>query len=176
MFDNFLGGIITDGKSNYSLVKKKIVCFDEPYAEKGKLDTFNPESIKSTKYVFWFAILDLKTCFRCREKYGKIYNKDEIIDPEPPLHYNCRCEIKALRSVKAGNATKNGNDGADYWIKCFGELPGYYVTKDFAYSVGWRDGKSLSKYAFGKRIFGGIYNNTNGHLPDAPGRIWYEAD
>ena len=92
------------------------------------------------------------------------------------MHYNCRCEIKALRSVKAGNATKNGNDGADYWIKCFGELPGYYVTKDFAYSVGWRDGKSLSKYAFGKRIFGGIYNNTNGHLPDAPGRIWYEAD
>lgn len=176
MFDNSLGGIITDGKSNYSLVKKKVVYFDEPYAEKGKLDTFNPESIKSTKYVFWFAILDLKTCFRCREKYGKIYNKDEIIDPEPPLHYNCRCEIKALRSVKAGNATKNGNDGADYWIKCFGELPGYYVTKDFAYSVGWRDGKSLSKYAFGKRIFGGIYNNTNGHLPDAPGRIWYEAD
>ncbi len=92
------------------------------------------------------------------------------------LHYNCRCEIKALRSVKAGNATKNGNDGADYWIKYFGELPKYYVTKDFAYSVGWRDGKSLSKYAFGKMIFGGIYNNSNGHLPNAPERIWYEAD
>lgn len=106
----------------------------------------------------------------------KKYNIDEIIDPRPPLHYNCRCEIKTLRSIKAGNATKNGNDGADYWIKYFGDLPKYYVTKDFAYSVGWRDGKSPSKYAFGKMIFGGIYNNSNGHLPDAPGRIWYEAD
>ena len=23
---------------------------------------------------------------------------------------------------------------------------------------------------------GDIYDNDNGHLPDAPGRIWYEAD
>ncbi len=22
----------------------------------------------------------------------------------------------------------------------------------------------------------GVYYNTNGHLPSAPGRIWYEAD
>lgn len=22
----------------------------------------------------------------------------------------------------------------------------------------------------------GIYHNRNGHLPDSPGRIWYEAD
>ena len=55
-------------------------------------------------------------------------------------------------------------------------MPKYYVTKDFAYSVGWRDGKPPSKYAFDKMIFGGIYNNSNGHLPDVPGRIWYEAD
>lgn len=25
-------------------------------------------------------------------------------------------------------------------------------------------------------IFGGIFSNYNGHLPDDPGRIWYEAD
>lgn len=25
-------------------------------------------------------------------------------------------------------------------------------------------------------IMGGIYHNKNSHLPDAPGRIWYEAD
>lgn len=25
-------------------------------------------------------------------------------------------------------------------------------------------------------ISAGVYENQNGHLPDAPGRIWYEAD
>ena len=62
---------------NYSYVKKKLIYFDESYVEKGSLDPFSPESIKSTKYVFWLAILDVKTYFRCRERYGKIYNKDE---------------------------------------------------------------------------------------------------
>ena len=28
----------------------------------------------------------------------------------------------------------------------------------------------------GKMITKGIYKNRNGHLPSAPGRIWYEAD
>ena len=28
----------------------------------------------------------------------------------------------------------------------------------------------------GSYITNGIYNNSNGHLPVAPGRIWYEAD
>ena len=28
----------------------------------------------------------------------------------------------------------------------------------------------------GKMIFGGIYQNKNGHLPMTPNRIWYEAD
>lgn len=27
-----------------------------------------------------------------------------------------------------------------------------------------------------KMIIGGVFNNTNKHLPDAPDRIWYEAD
>lgn len=25
-------------------------------------------------------------------------------------------------------------------------------------------------------LTGGMYNNKNKHLPDAPGRVWYEAD
>ncbi len=92
------------------------------------------------------------------------------------LHYNCRCEFKTLRSVKAGNATKNDNDGADYWIKFFGELPKYYVTKNEAKKIGWRQSKSPENYIPDKMITGGIYHNKNGHLPNAPGRIWYEAD
>ena len=25
-------------------------------------------------------------------------------------------------------------------------------------------------------LMGGVYKNVNGHLPNAPGRVWYEAD
>lgn len=43
--------------------------------------------------------------------------------------------------------------------------------------MGWVPKKgNLDEVAPGKMIFGGVYRNNNGHLPDAPGRIWYEAD
>ena len=71
---------------------------------------------------------------------------------------------------------KNEKDGADYWLKYFGELPEYYVTKNQAKSFGWRQGKSPANYISGKMIAGGIYRNKNGHLPDTHERIWYEAD
>lgn len=41
---------------------------------------------------------------------------------------------------------------------------------------GWRSGKKVSKFADGKMLFKGIYDNDNYHLPQKPGRIWYEAD
>ena len=149
---------------------------EESHSSKGLLDTFNPSSIKSTKYVFWHAILDPHTCFRCLEKHGKIYYSDQVIVSEPPLHYNCRCEIWTLRAIHAGQATKKGNNGADYWLKYFGDLPRYYITKEDAYLLGWRNGKSPSKYAQDKMITCGVYANYNSHLPVAAGRIWYEAD
>ena len=37
--------------------------------------------------------------------------------------------------------------------------------------------KAVSELTRGiKNIINGIYNNSNGHLPHAYGRIWYEAD
>jgi len=118
----------------------------------------------------------LKTCFECRSKHGRIYEIGETITPEPPLHTNCRCDIITLESIVAGNATKNADSGADYWLKYFGELPEYYVSFDSAQAAGWRWGKSPSKYIPGKMITGGIYDNRNLHLPDAIGRVWREAD
>ena len=35
---------------------------------------------------------------------------------------------------------------------------------------------NLADVAPDKMIGGDIYQNRNGHLPQAPGRIWYEAD
>lgn len=121
-------------------------------------------------------MLDLKTCFECRSRHGQVYSMEEIVDPEPPLHNNCRCDIIPLESIVAGEATKDGKEGADYWLMYFGVLPDYYVSFDGAQASGWRWGKSPSKYIPQKMITGGIYGNSNAHLPDVPGRVWHEAD
>lgn len=144
--------------------------------EKGALDTFEPITTKSTNYKNWRAILDLKTCKKCVEKHGDIYKIEEIVSPCPPLHINCRCDIIVMESIIAGNATKNGKDGADYWIKYYKKLPEYYVTKEETINAGWRNGKPPRKFIPGKMIGGDIYENKNGHLPEAPNRIWYKAD
>ena len=67
----------------------------------------------STKWKIWKAILDLKTCLNCRKNNGKIYDINEKVDPEPPLHPKCRCVIERLKSIYAGTATKNGVTGAE---------------------------------------------------------------
>ena len=135
------------------------------------------ETTESKKWKMWRAILDLKTCYDCREKHGKIYEVNEKVKPSPPLHWFCRCQIVKLRAILAGNATKLGVMGADWWIKYYGKLPDYYVSKSEAEKAGWKRKKAnLDEVMPNKMIGGNVYQNTDGHLPSAPGRIWYEAD
>ena len=131
----------------------------------------------STKWKMWKAILDLKTCLNCRKNNGKIYDMNEKVDPEPPLHPNCRCIIERLKAIYAGTATKHGIKGADCYLRNYEKLPNYYLTPDQAEHKGWnpKNGDLFLKCP-GKMIFGGVYKNNNGHLPIAPNRIWYEAD
>ena len=42
--------------------------------------------------------------------------------------------------------------------------------------LGWKQGKAPAKFAPGKMATRGIYRNDDGHLPQDPSRIWYEAD
>ena len=65
---------------------------------------------------------------------------------------------------------------AEGLLKSNGILPGYYITDKELAALGWKHGESPEKYAPGKMATMGIYQNKNGHLPDSPGRIWYEAD
>ena len=168
---------MTEFKNDKYFVRKTIVYYEEPsYTEKGLLDTFEPVTTQTKNHKTWRAILDLKPCIECRSRHGQIYQINEVVDPEPPLHNNCRCDIILLESIKAGNATKNGDDGADYWLKDFGTLPEYYVSSRDLEKLGWRYGKRPSKFAPGKMYSKGVYENSDGHLPDALGRIWYEAD
>ena len=144
--------------------------------KKGLLDIYVPETHKSVLWKYWRAILDPKLCLDCLNHHGKVYAMDEIPDIEPPLHENCRCAILPMDAIIPGGATKGGESGADYWLINFGKLPDYYISKEELYALGWKSGKSVASKAPGKMVFGGIYENDAGHLPSAPGRIWYEAD
>ena len=143
---------------------------------KGRLDSYSPPTQESRNDKNWIATLDLKTCRECRSHHGQIYRMDETPDIEPPLHPNCRCHIEPMKAVEAGYATKDGQYGADYWIKYVASLPKYYITEDELVALGWKWGKSPAKFAPGKMATMGIYQNKNHHLPQIPGRIWYEAD
>lgn len=144
--------------------------------QKGKIDTYDPPAGQSSRWKHWMTEMDPKVCSGCEEMQGKVYSLYEAPDPSPPLHPNCRCEIEVMKSVVAGFGTKDGINGADWWIKHNEKLPDYYISKDDMYAIGYKWGKPPRKYAPGMMIYGGIYNNKDGHLPSAPGRIWYEAD
>lgn len=132
---------------------------------------------KATNGSIGLQAKDIKRCLECRSRQGQIYTIDEIPAEEPPLHPNCRCKIEIMEAAQAGTASKDKTDGADYWIKYYGKLPDDYVTKDEALALGWKGRLgNLHDVAPWMMIGGGIYENRNGHLPDAPGRIWYEAD
>ncbi len=161
-------------------IKKTVIGFvcKDNLTNKGLLDTFDPPiATISTKWKNWITMLDPRTCLFCLSKHGEIYDYiPNETDEVPPLHDRCRCKLEELKSIVAGTATKNGTEGADYWLKRFTVLPECYITKTDISTSGWRWGKSPVKYAPGKMIGGDIYSNRNGHLPSALGRIWYECD
>lgn len=143
---------------------------------KGPLDSYSPRIQKSRNYKNWIAVLDLQICMECRSRHGQIYWINETPDKKPPIHPNCRCEIKLMRAVLAGYGTKDRQNGADYWIKYFSDLPEYYIARDELLSLGREKGKLPAKFAPGKMAIMGIYQNRNGRLPQRAGRIWYETD
>ncbi|GBD44297.1 Ribonuclease [bacterium HR40] len=55
-------------------------------------------------------------------------------------------------------------------------LPDRYVTKEEARRLGWEPGQDLCRVAPGRAIGGDRFANRERLLPEAPGRVWYEAD
>lgn len=130
----------------------------------------------SKNYKYWKSIPDEKRCLDCEINHGKIWVKGKITKPKPPIHFFDRCLILPLETITAGTATVDGASGADWSIMYNNILPDYYISDEEAKKQGWKKGKWPSNFVPGKMIYNGIYNNSNGHLPDAVGRIWYEAD
>ena len=138
--------------------------------------TLNPIVLNSTNYVYWKSVEDFKRCKECADLHGKIYSVLETPSEEPPIHQNDRCILDILKAIKAGTATTDGLDGADFTLLNEGTLPDYYVSVKEAESAGWKKGKWPMNFVPGKMITKGVYANRKKHLPDALGRIWYEAD
>ncbi|WP_307839758.1 ribonuclease domain-containing protein [Streptomyces sp. MBT49] len=61
-------------------------------------------------------------------------------------------------------------------LRATGKLPSNYVTKTEAAAQGWKPGKALGNKIPGGQIGGDPFHNTDGKLPSANGRVWYEAD
>ena len=88
---------------------------------------------------------------------------------EPPLHLHCKCEILPMKAVIAGNGTKDGKDGADWWIKYTGRLHDYCISGEDLEALGWIWGKAPKKFAPGEMAIMGIYRNDDKHLSDISG-------
>ena len=130
----------------------------------------------SKNYKYWKSIDDEKRCLDCERNHGKIWLIKEKPEPEPPIHPWGRCKISKLQTITAGTATVDGVVGADWAIFYNKQLPTNYISKSNAEKKGWKPGKWPSNFVPGEIIGGEIYKNKDKHLPDAVGRIWYEAD
>ena len=137
-----------------------------------------PEIDLSSNYKAYYSIDDYRRCYECENAQGKLWELDAPVEPwyQPKLHAFCRCFIARALTVKASTATANGFNGADWFLKYLGRLPEYYISKELARLLGWKEGKSPSYFCPGKMFACGEYKNDDGHLPAAPGRSWQEAD
>lgn len=61
------------------------------------------------------------------------------------------------------------------YLHTYGYLPGNFITKQEARSMGWSSG-SVEYYAEGCAIGGDRFGNREGLLPKAQGRQYYECD
>lgn len=87
-----------------------------------------------------------------------------------PKHPNCDCFYQDLETMTLGTISEQ-KPSPDVWLKLFGKLPDYYITKEEAEELGWSRGKDLSRFAPGKMIGGNVYNNNKDILPVKENRI-----
>ena len=99
---------------------------------------------------------------------------------QPPVgeenHLMCHCYYEEVNQKPVGSISKMGELAPDVYLKKYGRLPAYYITKEEAVRLGWKQGKNLVHFAPGKMIGGDTYKNKPPKLPQKEGRIWYECD
>ncbi len=78
-------------------------------------------------------------------------------------------------AAPAEDGQYDARDDVARYLAAYGHLPSNYVTKSVARKAGWSGG-SLEPYFPGCSIGGDVFQNREGSLPDAPGRVYYECD
>lgn len=117
-------------------------------------------------------------CSKCLLNDKRIFE----IGTEPPTglenHRFCHCKYETVNRFPVGVISKMGELAPDVYLKNFGYLPDYYITKKEAQEVyGWDSRRNtIAGKAPGKMIGGDIYDNDRLILPVKEGRIWYECD
>ncbi|WP_410586902.1 polymorphic toxin-type HINT domain-containing protein [Amycolatopsis sp. lyj-23] len=94
-----------------------------------------------------------------------------VVDGVPVLVHNSTC-IALGTSLGVAELANPLVDS----LKLSGKLPSNYVTKAVAEAAGWKAGKALNNFIPGAQIGGDVFRNVPALVPEAPGRIWYEAD
>ncbi len=142
------------------------------------IDGFSPVVSESYQWTRWQTNFGPFTCAYCAEMSGRIFHKNNPPYPMPgEVHPNCNCTLIVLLCIKAGTATIDGLNGADYYLAQYSSLPENYITKSEARLKGWKRYKgNLRDVILNVTIGGDIYKNRNKNLPEAAGRVWYEAD
>lgn len=119
----------------------------------------------------------LRICF---SNDGLIYYSDD--------HYNTFREVtfvqgdsKGTASAPSGELSEDGfyltRDDVAAYLHAYGKLPGNYVSKSTAKTLGWSNKKdNLDSILPGYAIGGDSFGNREGLLPDKDGRQWYECD
>lgn len=115
-------------------------------------------------------------CLKCEEFYKRVFQYSQR--QKVAQHLGCDCYYSIVSIKPLGSVSKKGLFGPDVWLKLFGKLPDYYITKEEAITkYGWNNSKNtLAGKAPGKMIGGDIYSNKERLLPEKTGRIWYECD
>ncbi len=114
-------------------------------------------------------------CMDCPSRDKKIYQTGQHIFL--PAHPHCDCYYSEVETLPAGSISEK-QPSPDVWLKMYGKLPDYYITKEEAITkYGWNSNKNtLAGKAPGKMIGGDIYYNDKHILPEKSGRVWYECD
>ena len=137
---------------------------------------FSLRAMPATKFVQYHHLGRCKTpCADCPPRDKRVYENGKHV--VLPAHPNCDCFYTGVESVALGSISVT-QPAPDVWLKNYGILPEYYITKQEATEkYGWNSRRNtVAGKAPGKMIGGDAYLNSDCLLPEAEGRVWYECD
>ena len=81
-----------------------------------------------------------RPCADCPERHKRVYENGKHV--KLPAHPHCDCYYKNVKTKPLGSIS-NKQPAPDVWLKMFGKLPDYYITKQEAVKTyGWEKGKN----------------------------------